>query len=638
MAKFVDKNGLKRVWEAIKNRPGGDGTNAYLVKAPVGTIVIWSGTVDDIPTGWHLCDGTDGTPDLRDKFVLGAGENHPVNDKGGSEEVVLTLEQMPRHSHGIQASSSSGTLSYVRSNLASGLDYYAVTTYSGLSEPHPNMPPYYSLCYIMKLSKDETDSSSGGVVNWEDINGRPDLSNVSSMDVVQVVLQSNLWDHNNRQPVAIRGVLADENRQLIIPTPQKIYETDYYSNNINCVEQDENLLVFHSDTIPSNDIHVNIFIFSSADIREEVTPTPPKTKIYGVRWSGGPETTMSRTDDAEEFIDPDPFVNDGNHPGYSPFDDIMPWSGMEQYEDPVLGSLVSIPKYWYKWEKTGTVLTLRISNNKQEGFSVSPAHADRGDGQGERDIVYVGRYHCNSSYRSASGETPKVGITRSAARDAIHALDKTAWQYDFAMFWTINMLYLVEFADWDALKVIGYGCGNGSIQSIPNLNNMSYHTGTLHATRDTYGVGCQYRYINGLWENIYQFIDGIRYTDKDVYVIDNPNYFSDTQNGSVIGPRFSGSGLTKSFDIPTMKGFEWALHPSDAIPDKEFTSDDYTTYIATYYSYNSNGVFPDTGRNYQKITGMRLNGFCLIRGIDGLTTENAYTGCRLMKLPNKGDV
>ncbi len=52
---------------------GGGDVTSYLVRAPIGTIVVWSGSVDDIPTGWALCDGEDGRPDLRGKFVLGAG-------------------------------------------------------------------------------------------------------------------------------------------------------------------------------------------------------------------------------------------------------------------------------------------------------------------------------------------------------------------------------------------------------------------------------------------------------------------------------------------------------------------------------------------------------------------------------------
>lgn len=48
----------------------------FIVRVPIGTIVIWSGTIDDIPKGWHLCDGEDDTPDLRDKFVSEANNTY----------------------------------------------------------------------------------------------------------------------------------------------------------------------------------------------------------------------------------------------------------------------------------------------------------------------------------------------------------------------------------------------------------------------------------------------------------------------------------------------------------------------------------------------------------------------------------
>lgn len=145
---------------------GGGGDSAVLVKSPIGTIVIWSGTADNIPTGWQLCDGTNGAPDLRDKFVLGAGTSHAVGSTGGSEEVTLTVEQMPEHNHtyygaskGVAVNSGSG-LSDVRANK---MQYS--TGVSGSSQPHPNMPPYYALCYIMKLTADETDGVTMDQVN-----------------------------------------------------------------------------------------------------------------------------------------------------------------------------------------------------------------------------------------------------------------------------------------------------------------------------------------------------------------------------------------------------------------------------------------------------------------------------------------
>ena len=73
-------------------------------RVPSGIIVMWSGTHNNIPKGWNLCDGTNGTPDLRDRFIVGSGNKYSIGDTGGSDSVTLTTSQLPRHSHG------SGTL------------------------------------------------------------------------------------------------------------------------------------------------------------------------------------------------------------------------------------------------------------------------------------------------------------------------------------------------------------------------------------------------------------------------------------------------------------------------------------------------------------------------------------------------
>ncbi len=136
---------------------------------PTGAILIWSGSVNNIPDGWALCDGTNGTPDLRDRFVLGAGLSYSVNSIGGEKEHTLTIAEMPSHSHGIQdyyyIENSVGAALSGYINLSSNywgsahtdgnnnkLYYYSHTTEnSGTGKEHNNMPPYYSLCYIMRI-------------------------------------------------------------------------------------------------------------------------------------------------------------------------------------------------------------------------------------------------------------------------------------------------------------------------------------------------------------------------------------------------------------------------------------------------------------------------------------------------------
>lgn len=75
---------------------------------PSGIIAMWSGTNANIPTGWNLCDGTNGTPDLRDRFVVGSGSTYTTGDTGGSNTVTLTTSHLPSHSHGIGNIATSG--------------------------------------------------------------------------------------------------------------------------------------------------------------------------------------------------------------------------------------------------------------------------------------------------------------------------------------------------------------------------------------------------------------------------------------------------------------------------------------------------------------------------------------------------
>ena len=151
------------------------------------------------------------------------------------------------------------------------------------------------------------------------------------------------------------------------------------------------------------------------------------SSIYGVEWAGTSSPAFTRTDDAALFADPQPYYAGMSGTPSSPFDSCMPWSGMEVVDDADLGKLVKIPKFWFKWTRSGSSMKLQISDAEQTGFHVSPAHADRGDGAGERDYVYVGRYHCAAStYKSTSGVTPAGNMTRAEFRTAIHNLHTKA--------------------------------------------------------------------------------------------------------------------------------------------------------------------------------------------------------------------
>ena len=249
-------------------------------------------------------------------------------------------------------------------------------------------------------------------------------------------------------------------------------------------------------------------------------------KIYGVEWDGGPGSKWTRTDDAAGFIDPVPAVGDGE--GSSPFDGLMPWSDMVRVSQDG-NELVAVPKYWVKVQHDP--FRVQIANGPEDGFQVSPAHRDRGDGLGELDFSYIGRYHCVEGWKSETNKAQKGYITRSAARAGIHSLGADFWQIDFAQFWYVGMLFLVEFADWNGQATIGYGCSvNSNQMNNGQTDSMQYHTGTTAANRSEYGF-TQYRNIEGWWDNVYDWLDGCYYNSAGLNVIKNPNQFSDNAKG-----------------------------------------------------------------------------------------------------------
>lgn len=82
-------------------------------ETPKGLISMWSGAINNIPAGWVLCNGANATPDLRNRFIVGAGSTYNIGVKGGVDKVTLTESQMPSHSH-------SGSTSFVGAHTHTG--------------------------------------------------------------------------------------------------------------------------------------------------------------------------------------------------------------------------------------------------------------------------------------------------------------------------------------------------------------------------------------------------------------------------------------------------------------------------------------------------------------------------------------
>ncbi|PKM69186.1 MAG: hypothetical protein CVU95_00975 [Firmicutes bacterium HGW-Firmicutes-2] len=150
--------------------------NMFATLVPVGVITMWSGSIASIPDGWALCDGTNGTPNLRNRFIVGAGSSYVVNATGGLDSVSLTVAELASHNHvastnttgshyhKLANSGSAGTIAgrsdlvaynSINANMRTSTDgdhsHTVTINNEGSGASHENRPPYYALAYIMKV-------------------------------------------------------------------------------------------------------------------------------------------------------------------------------------------------------------------------------------------------------------------------------------------------------------------------------------------------------------------------------------------------------------------------------------------------------------------------------------------------------
>ena len=120
---------------------------------PSGTIVMWNGGPSSVPSGWTLCDGNNGAPDLRNRFVTGAGDEYSVGDTGGEKEHRLTEAELPSHNHDYTDRYYSNDNDGIQGKYSDdSYDIENKTTGSvGNDEAHENRPRFYAIAYIMKL-------------------------------------------------------------------------------------------------------------------------------------------------------------------------------------------------------------------------------------------------------------------------------------------------------------------------------------------------------------------------------------------------------------------------------------------------------------------------------------------------------
>jgi hypothetical protein len=137
---------------------------------PSGCILLWSGASGSIPSGYYLCDGNNGTPDLRNRFLVGAGDAYSVNQTGGSADAIVVTHTHtatsvvtdPGHTHSVTTYDQPGignaggggarvnAQSATSGSNTTGITVATTNASAGTSGTNANLPPYYALCYIMK--------------------------------------------------------------------------------------------------------------------------------------------------------------------------------------------------------------------------------------------------------------------------------------------------------------------------------------------------------------------------------------------------------------------------------------------------------------------------------------------------------
>ena len=166
--KFILKDADGNTIQSYDNLYGIIGVQATVgATIPAGLISMWSGSIGSIPSGWYLCDGANGTPDLRDRFVVGAGSTYSVAATGGAADAVVVshnhtatsvVTETP-HTHniagGFGTSGAFGALagtgaSVVSGSTSTGITVATTNASAGVSGTNANLPPYYALAYIMK--------------------------------------------------------------------------------------------------------------------------------------------------------------------------------------------------------------------------------------------------------------------------------------------------------------------------------------------------------------------------------------------------------------------------------------------------------------------------------------------------------
>lgn len=390
----------------------------------------------------------------------------------------------------------------------------------------------------------------------------------------------------------------------------------------------------------------------SAEVTAVTGPTPVNLaygpQVFGVMWDSSNSITaltrLTENNDSNGYVN----TNITEEPiaqiwttqqGSSPFDNYMPWSGMEQYNiingvaaykrgqegfsQTKYDTMVYIPEFWFCVKTDGTKWYWYISDKKRDGFEKHP-----GSGR------YVGRYKTSGTgttagYASVSGKDVLSSVKRSDTRIGSMAKGAGWYEYDYATWCAVWLLYLVEFADWDSQKKIGRGWVDEHTDPdfIPCglTDTINYHTGRPYGTDGHTAV--QYRWIENPWGNVSEWVDGLNSYNRELYIsLDNASFKDDTTNG------YTSSGVTAPNpngyirNIGYSQKFPWAFLPNSTSGGSDSTYIPDTSYSSTGFRV----LLCSGSRAHRSMAGLLFFNTML----DSSTGSETHTG-RLILIPRK---
>ena len=253
---------------------------------------------------------------------------------------------------------------------------------------------------------------------------------------------------------------------------------------------------------------------------------------------------------------------------------------------------VKIPEFYYKIEKSGNIFRYYIADGPASGFSLHP-------GSG----CYVARYEISNNnvngtntFTSYSGNFITTSTTRSGFRNTAKVTATGFQLYDFAAWCAYDLLYLVEYADWEGQKKIAQGLvNNPSVNKTGLTDAMVYHTGRANSSDNS---AVQYRWIENPWGNVREWVDGINFQNRTAYICTDPTKYADDTTAN-----YTSTGVTLSSTTGWIKGlglstdFPWAYLPNEPGGSS-------TTYIPDYMYSGGGWRVLNVGGSYSK----RLNG------------------------------